>query len=198
MCSKLKIAIAISGAGSNARAIIKYFKNHEKIEVALLISNQQTSGAEKISQDTGVPYFIFNRENFYKKDTIIKLLEKYEIQGLILAGFLWLIPENLIQKFPRSIINIHPALLPKYGGKGMYGMKVHQAVKDAREEETGITIHLVNQEYDKGEVLLQEKVKIESSDTPEDIAQKVHQLEYAFFAPTIEKYFLAITDYPVY
>ena len=190
MYPKTNLAIAISGAGSNAREIIRYFSHHDKIEVALIISNKETSGAKQISEDTGIPYFLFNRADFYKSDIVIEQLEKYQIDGIILAGFLWLIPENLIQKYPQKIINIHPALLPKYGGKGMYGMNVHRAVKEAEEKETGITIHLVNREYDKGAILLQKKVEVSTSDTPEDIAQKVHALEYAYFSKTIENYFL--------
>ena len=190
MRQKIAIAVLISGTGSNCRNIIQYFEEHRFIHVSLIIANKENTGAPAISRDTGVPYRVVNRADFYENARILEILKKEEIQYLILAGFLWLIPDFLVKAFPQRIINIHPALLPKYGGKGMYGMKVHQAVKDAGERHTGITIHLVNEKYDEGEILSQEKVKIEAADSPEDIAQKVHQLEYQFFPEIIEKYIM--------
>lgn len=185
---KKNIAVFISGKGSNALNIIQYFKSSENIEVSLIVSNRSDSGALQISKDTGVPFFIMNRTDFYEKNKLIEVLQAHHVQAIVLAGFLWLIPQKLIQLYPERIINIHPALLPKYGGKGMYGMNVHQAVKDHNEEETGITIHVVNEEYDKGKILLQQKVKLTEQDTPESIAQKVHALEYEYFPKTIEEY----------
>lgn len=187
MNNKINIAVFISGTGSNARNIIKYFKNHNKIEVSLIVSNRVDSGALQISRDTGVPFYIMNREEFSGKK-IIEILQAHRVQSIVLAGFLWLIPQHLIKLYPNRIINIHPALLPKYGGKGMYGMKVHQSVKDAGENESGITIHLVNEEYDKGEILLQKKTEILPVNTAEEIAQKIHELEYQYFPATIEEY----------
>ncbi len=187
MNNKVNIAVFISGTGSNARNIIKYFENHNRIEVSLIVSNRIDSGALQISKDTGVPFYIMNREEFSGKK-IIEILQAHRVQSIVLAGFLWLVPQHLIKLYPNRIINIHPALLPKYGGKGMYGMKVHQSVKDAGEKESGITIHLVNEEYDKGEILLQERIEILPEDTPEEIAQKIHGLEYASFPKTIESH----------
>ncbi|HUH74004.1 MAG TPA: phosphoribosylglycinamide formyltransferase [Chitinophagales bacterium] len=190
MKNKINIAIFISGAGTNARRIIEHFKNHSLISISLIVSNSIHSGALQISKDSGIPFFFGGREEFYKSNRIIEALQAHKVQAIVLAGFLWLIPESLLKLYPNRIINIHPSLLPKYGGKGMYGMKVHEAVKNANETKTGITIHVVNSEYDKGEVLLQESIDIHFEDHPEMIAQKIHQLEYQFFPPTIEKYFV--------
>ncbi|MCO5232099.1 MAG: phosphoribosylglycinamide formyltransferase [Chitinophagales bacterium] len=191
MNNKINIAVFISGAGSNARNIIEYFKDNERVEVALILSNKKDSGALKISQDTGVPFYIFDREAFYQTDKIKEILLDHHVQSIILAGFLWLVPDYLLKLFPNRIINIHPSLLPKYGGKGMYGMKVHEAVKSSGDKWSGITIHLVNEEYDKGQILLQEKVAIDENDSPENIANKIHQLEYTYFPSTIENYLLS-------
>ena len=184
---KQKLAIFLSGSGSNARNICDYFKNHEFIEVALLLSNKENSGAKVIGEEFGIPYFIFNKEQFYKTDEVIFKLAHFQIGTLILAGFLWLIPENLLDKYPNHIINIHPALLPKYGGKGMHGMHVHHAIFENKEKESGITIHLCNKEYDKGEVLFQTAVDLNENDTPETIAKKVLELEHLYFPRVIEE-----------
>lgn len=191
---KQKLAIFLSGSGSNARNICAYFKNHEKIEVALLLSNKENSGAKDISEEFGIPYFIFNKTQFYQTEEVITQLANYQISTVVLAGFLWLIPENLLDKYPNHIINIHPALLPKYGGKGMHGIHVHEAVWQNKETESGITIHLCNREYDKGEVLFQTSVAIEEGDTPETIAKKVLALEHEFFPRVIEEYLCAEFD----
>ena len=191
---KQKLAIFLSGSGSNARNICTYFKNHEKIEVALLLSNKENSGVKAISEEFGIPYFIFNKTQFYQTEEVITQLANYQISTVVLAGFLWLIPENLLDKYPNHIINIHPALLPKYGGKGMHGIHVHEAVWQNKETESGITIHLCNREYDKGEVLFQTSVAIEEGDTPETIAKKVLALEHEFFPRVIEEYLCAEFD----
>ncbi len=190
MKNKINVALFISGTGTNAINIIEYFKNHHKIAISLIISNKIQSGALEISKESGIPFFIGTRDDFYHSNKIVEVLQVHQVKGIVLAGFLWLIPENLLKLYPNRIINIHPSLLPKYGGKGMYGMKVHEAVKNSKDEITGITIHVVNSEYDKGEVLLQESIAVQSEDTPELIAKKIHQLEYQFFPPTIEKYFI--------
>lgn len=182
-----KIAIFLSGSGSNARNICQFFENHTTIEVGLLLTNKENSGAKSISEDFGIPYFTFTKDEFYDADFFIPVLEKHQIDTVILAGFLWLIPDYLLQKFPDRIINIHPALLPKYGGKGMHGMHVHKAVFDNKEKETGITIHLCNLEYDKGEILFQAQVAIDETDTPETIANKVLGLEHLYFPRVIEE-----------
>ena len=184
---KQKIAIFLSGSGSNARNICEYFKSHDTIEVVLLLSNKENSGAKAIGEEFNIPYFIFTKEDFYNTDIVINKLSIYQTNTIVLAGFLWLIPENLLEHFPNQIINIHPALLPKYGGKGMHGMHVHKAVFDNKEKETGITIHLCNKEYDKGEVLFQTQVAIDENDTPETIANKVLDLEHLYFPRVIEE-----------
>lgn len=191
---KLKIAIFLSGSGSNARNICTYFQNHEKIEVALLLSNKENSGARTIGEEFGIPYYIFTKVQFYNTEEVILKLAHFQISTLVLAGFLWLIPENLLEKFPNQIINIHPALLPKYGGKGMHGMYVHRAVFDNKEKESGITIHLCNKEYDKGEILFQTDVAINETATAESIAKKVLALEHRYFPRVIEEYLCAEYD----
>ncbi|MFN8283318.1 MAG: phosphoribosylglycinamide formyltransferase [Chitinophagales bacterium] len=183
-----KIAIFLSGSGSNARNICRYFEKHKTIQVSLLLTNKENSGVPSISQDFGIPYFIFNREQFYNSDEIIGKLAHYHIDTLILAGFLWLIPDSLLKKYPNSIINIHPALLPKYGGKGMHGKHVHQAVFENKEKESGITIHLCNEQYDDGKILYQKSVALDDTDTAETISKKVLQLEHAYFPKTIEEF----------
>lgn len=189
---KLKIAIFLSGSGSNARAICAYFQKHAEIEVALLLSNKANSGAQSIGNDFGIPYLIFSRDAFYNSDNIISKLAQLKIDILILAGFLWLIPEYLLDAYPDRILNIHPALLPKYGGKGMHGMHVHEAVWKNKESESGITIHLCNKEYDKGRILFQAATKINADDTPNDIAKNVLMLEHRHYPETIEKYLLSL------
>lgn len=158
------------------------------MQVSLLLSNNLGSGVPQIASSEDIPFFIFNREQFYHSDKVIQVLHAHNIQLIVLAGFLWLIPAKLIELYPDRIINIHPALLPKYGGKGMYGMRVHQAVKEHQEKQTGITIHVVNEEYDKGRVLFQQTTDVSEEDSPEDIAAKVHALEYAHFPLVVERY----------
>jgi phosphoribosylglycinamide formyltransferase-1 len=184
-----RIAIFASGNGTNAERLFHHFKNHEKIEVSLVLSNNPSAYVLTRAESAGVASAVFNREQL-KEGEVLDWLKKSEITHLVLAGFLWLIPDNLIKAFPNKIINIHPALLPKFGGKGMYGAKVHEAVKAANENETGITIHLVNEHYDDGAVLFQARTSIDSSDTPDQIAAKVHQLEYQYYPSTVEGWVL--------
>jgi phosphoribosylglycinamide formyltransferase-1 len=190
MSSKVNIAIFASGQGSNARNIVNYFEGHPIIQVNLLLSNRLQSGIPDISKENNIPFNIFSREEFYHSDVVWKNLDAHHIDFIVLAGFLWLVPEAMIQRYPEKIINIHPALLPKFGGKGMFGINVHQAVKAQNEPQTGITIHLVNEEYDKGRVLFQATTIVDETDTPEDIAHKVHELEYQHFPKVIEDYVL--------
>jgi phosphoribosylglycinamide formyltransferase 1 len=187
---KHKIAIFLSGAGSNARTICAYFSNHPDIEVALLLTNKEHSGAAAISEAYQIPYLLFSREEFYHTDLILNKLKDYRIDTLVLAGFLWMIPQNLLDSFPNRILNIHPALLPKFGGKGMHGKHVHQAVFDSKETETGITVHLCNEQYDEGEILAQFKVQVTKGDTPESIAKKVQELEHLYYPTVIESYLM--------
>jgi phosphoribosylglycinamide formyltransferase 1 len=181
------IAIFASGSGSNTQNIIEHFSNHKSINVTVILTNNPKALVIQRAIFFNVPYFIFDRDDFYNKNTVLDFLSKNKIDFIVLAGFLWLIPDAIISAFPDKIINIHPALLPKYGGKGMYGEKVHRAVLENKECETGITIHYVNKFYDQGTIIFQEKCKIESGDTIDSIASKVHQLEYKFFPTIIEK-----------
>lgn len=185
-----KIAIFASGSGTNAENIIKFFKENKKIEISFIFSNNKNAYVIERAKNQNIKYHIFSRPEFYESKNILEILKENEINFIVLAGFLLLIPEYLITEYPNKIINIHPALLPKYGGKGMYGMNVHNAVIENKEIETGITIHYVNKEYDKGNIIFQAKCPINKSDTPEDIAKKVHELEYAHFPVIIENILL--------
>jgi phosphoribosylglycinamide formyltransferase 1 len=180
-----KIAILASGSGSNAEEIIKHFHHSSKGKVVLIGSNKSDAYVLERAKKFDVPTFTFNKSQM-EAGELTQKLQEMEVDFVVLAGFLLKIPDNLIQAYPDHIINIHPALLPKYGGKGMYGMKVHEAVKNSGDKETGITIHLVNEHYDEGKIIFQAVDTVETSDTPETIAQKVHQLEYKYFPKVIE------------
>lgn len=182
-----RIAIFASGSGTNAQKIMGYFEQNKDIEVSLILSNKKTAKVLERAKNFGVKTKIFDKSIFYESNEVVELLKKNKIDLVVLAGFLWLIPENLIQAFPQKIINIHPALLPKYGGAGMYGMKVHQSVFENKEKETGITIHYVNEKYDEGKVIFQAKTEVKESDNPEVIAKKVQVLEHQYFPEIVEK-----------
>jgi formyltetrahydrofolate-dependent phosphoribosylglycinamide formyltransferase len=179
------IAIFASGAGSNAAKIISHLKNDASIKVALIVCNKPGAGVLAIAATNQIPTLLIEKEQFFRGDTYLPELKKHKIDFIVLAGFLWKIPVALIDAYPNHIINIHPALLPKYGGKGMYGMKVHEAVIAAGEKESGITIHYVNEHFDEGEHIFQAKCVIDENDTPESLAQKIHALEHAHFPETI-------------
>lgn len=183
---KKRIAIFASGSGSNAQKIMEYFKYSNLAEVALVLSNNPEAYVLQRADNFEIPTHVFDRQAFYETDEIIDILKRLEIDLVVLAGFLWLVPQNLLKAFPNKIINIHPALLPKYGGKGMYGDRVHKAVLEAREEEHGITIHFVNENFDEGEVIYQAKFKIEPEDSLEIIKFKGQQLEHQHFPKIIE------------
>jgi phosphoribosylglycinamide formyltransferase-1 len=187
---KYRIAIFASGSGSNAEEIMKFFQGHPRISVAALLSNNAGAYALERAKKYGVPTRAFNREEFTEGVVIPEWLARHEITHIVLAGFLWLIPSYLVKAYPDRIINIHPALLPLFGGKGMYGMKVHQAVKDAGSAETGITIHLVNDRYDEGRVIFQGRCSVDVNSSPEEIAKRVHALEYEHYPRVIEKWIL--------
>jgi phosphoribosylglycinamide formyltransferase 1 len=187
-----KIAIFASGSGTNAENIIKYFQNHSTIKVELVFTNKLDAFVIERAKNLDVDCQIFSRNDFYETDKVLKILDARNIDFIILAGFLWLIPSNLINVFQKRIINIHPALLPNYGGKGMYGMKVHEAVIQNKENESGISIHFVNDKYDEGELIFQAKCDIKADDTPESLANKVHMLEYKYFPEIIEKTILEL------
>jgi phosphoribosylglycinamide formyltransferase 1 len=188
MTQQFRIAIFASGSGTNAEAIVSYFKNHPSIKVALILSNNPSAFVLERAKKLNIPWIVFNREQFHS--SILSSLKEHEITHIVLAGFLWLVPSALIAGYPGKIINIHPALLPKYGGKGMYGMKIHELIRSSNETETGITIHLINEKYDEGPILFQGKCEVTNTDTPEQIAMKVHQLEHTWYPQIIEKWIL--------
>lgn len=183
------VALFASGSGSNAENIIKYFEGKEVN--FLVYTNKANAGVLERAKRLNVPSRVFNRHEFYDTDVIINELKHQKVDWVVLAGFLWLVPKPFVGHFDGRIINIHPALLPNYGGKGMYGSHVHTAVHqdflDGKTTETGITIHFVNENYDEGEYLLQAKCSLEKGDTPESIAQKVHALEYEHYPKVVEK-----------
>ncbi len=184
-----RIVIFASGSGSNAENIIKYFNSSKTAIVTHVLSNNQHAKVFDRCEKLNVDASLFDKESFHKEDTVLNFLLA-EADIIVLAGFLWRIPSKIVDAFPNKIINIHPALLPKYGGKGMYGMNVHNAVKENNETETGITIHYVNENYDEGAIIFQAKTAVSTDDTPETIAQKVHVLEYKHFPKIIEELIL--------
>lgn len=186
------IAIFASGNGSNAEQISKYFLNKPTGNVKLILTNNPKAGVIERAEKLGIVSVIFDRDTFYFSDEIVDTLKENNIEMVVLAGFLWLIPENILKAFEGKIINIHPALLPKYGGKGMYGNRVHEAIIAAGEKKSGITIHFVNEKYDDGQIIFQAEVNIEKGETPESLAQKIHQLEYEHFPKIVEKVLLEI------
>jgi len=183
----IKIAIFASGSGSNAENIANYYSKSSVFEFPLIISNKADAYVHERAKKLQIPSFTFSREDFLAGDKIITFLKDHDIEYIVLAGFLLKIPASLVEAYPNKIINIHPALLPKYGGKGMYGQHVHQAVVDAGETESGITIHYVNGNYDEGNVIFQAKCPVLPTDTADTIAQKVHALEYEHFPRIIGK-----------
>ncbi len=189
--SKIKLAIFASGSGTNAQRLVEYFSDHDQIEVASILSNKKDAFVLDRASKLGVPSRVFGREDIYRSSRLLDQLADEQIDYIILAGFLWLIPSSMVAWYPNRIINIHPALLPAFGGKGMYGAKVHEAVVNNGEWRSGITIHLVNEAYDEGAVLTQETCMLSTTDTPESLAQKIHQLEYAHFPVAVEKYVLS-------
>lgn len=183
----INIAIFASGSGSNAEEIIKYFESSSDITVKLILSNKKEAFVHQRAEKYNIPSVTFNRNEFYESEVIETLLKDNKIKFIVLAGFLWLFPKRLVEKFPKRIVNIHPALLPKYGGKGMYGDKVHQAVIENKETLSGITIHYVNEHYDEGDIIFQASCKVEKEDRAKDVAEKVHQLEHRHFPKKIEE-----------
>lgn len=184
------LAIFASGRGSNAKNIIHYFRQSKDLRIRLIVSSHGKAGVLDIAREEGIPFLVLDKKEYYGSgEGLMKALSKYQIEGIVLAGFLWLVPTYLIERFPHAMINIHPALLPKYGGRGMYGMHVHEAVWKNKENHTGITIHELNERYDEGKVLFQATCALSPLDMPEDIAQKVHELEYEHYPRVIEEYF---------
>lgn len=182
-----RIVLFASGSGSNVENIVNYFKDEDHVKVTTVLTNKRDAKVIDRCNRLNIDCLFFNRHAFLQSDCVLTILENLNPDIIVLAGFLWKIPENIIDAFPNKIINIHPALLPKYGGKGMYGMNVHKAVKENKEAETGITIHYVNANYDEGAVIKQVKTVISENDSPEEIAEKVHHLEYEHFPKAIEE-----------
>jgi phosphoribosylglycinamide formyltransferase 1 len=185
-CRMKRIAIFASGNGTNAQRIIDYFHGSRHISIGLILSNNRDAYVLERARKAGIPSVCFDRKEFYDSNFILDVLTVQGITFIVLAGFLWLIPGYLLDAYKGNIVNIHPALLPRYGGKGMYGMRVHEAVIRSGDAESGITIHHVNKNYDEGQVIFQAKCPVEAGDTPESLAGKIHQLEYKYFPEIIE------------
>lgn len=183
---KKRIAIFASGSGSNAQKIMEHFKYSQNAEVALVLSNNQDAYVLQRADNFEIPTHVFDKHEFFQTDEVVEVLKRLEIDLVVLAGFLWLVPQNLLKAFPNKIINIHPALLPKFGGKGMYGDNVHRAVLQAGEQEHGITIHFVNENFDEGEIIYQARFRVESDDTLEIIKFNGQQLEHQHYPKIIE------------
>ena len=181
-----KLIILASGSGTNAENIIRYFEHDAAVSVACVLSNKSNAGVLNRCDQLQIPAFYFNK-SACKSDKVLNFIKCENPDLIILAGFLWKIPLEWVHIFPEKIVNVHPALLPKFGGKGMYGNHVHQAVKESGDSETGITIHLVNEEYDKGSILFQASTKVYVDDTVDGIAAKVHELEYKHYPEVIHK-----------
>jgi phosphoribosylglycinamide formyltransferase-1 len=183
---KKRIAIFASGSGSNAQKIMEHFKRNADAEVVLILTNNPQAYVLQRADNFEIPSHVFTRHEFYQTDDVINLLKNLQVDLIVLAGFLWLVPASLLNAFPNKIINLHPALLPKYGGKGMYGDNVHKAILAAGEEESGITIHFVNAQFDEGEIIHQSRFKIEPGDSLEMVKFKGQQLEHLHFPKVIE------------
>ncbi|EAR13452.1 phosphoribosylglycinamide formyltransferase [Polaribacter irgensii 23-P] len=188
-----RIVVFASGSGSNAENIINFFKHTQTAKVTHVLCNNRHAKVFERCKKLNTKCLLFDKEDFYTSDSILNILKK-EADFIVLAGFLWRIPQKIVSAFPKKIINIHPALLPKYGGKGMYGIHVHAAVKSNNEIETGITIHYVNENYDEGAVIFQAKTALRSADTPETIAEKIHLLEQHYFPKVIQEVILTIHE----
>ena len=185
--SKHKIAILVSGTGTNAINIIEYFEKNSVADVVLVISNKTDALAVEKAQNKGVKTVVFNNESFKKNGVVLDYLMSQSVDFIVLAGFLIKISNDIIHAYPNKIVNLHPSLLPKYGGKGMYGKRVHRAVIEAQESESGISIHFVNKEYDEGAIIFQAKVSVEKGDSVEVLTKKIQKLEHRFFPKVIEQ-----------
>jgi len=182
-----RIAIFASGSGTNAENIIRYFQERNTASVVQILTNNPHAKVLDRAKNHKISGLSFNRTALYRTNDVLNLLQNTQIDLIVLAGFLWKFPEHILQAFPNKVINIHPALLPKYGGKGMYGAHVHNAVVENKEQESGITIHFVNENYDEGAIIFQATTAVTENDTPETLAEKIHQLEYKHFPEIIEQ-----------
>jgi phosphoribosylglycinamide formyltransferase-1 len=181
------IAIFASGAGSNARKIIEHFSHHPKVRVDLIVCNKPQAGVLNIADEHGIPTLILDKEQFFRGNAYVDEFKVDDIHFIVLAGFLWKVPGALIHAYPGKIVNIHPALLPKYGGKGMYGNFVHEAVIANKDKQSGISIHLVDEVYDHGKIVFQAKCEVKEDDTPDSLAARIHELEHKHYAKVIEE-----------
>jgi len=192
LCKKIAlnklITIFASGSGTNAAALITYFKHHESISINAVFTNKENAGVVEIGKSNQIPVFFYPNEAFEKGDELMRKLNEIKTDYIVLAGFLRKIPKNIVRAFSDKIINIHPSLLPKHGGKNMYGMRVHEVVQQSGDKETGITIHLVNEEYDKGQILAQFSCPVTPEMNAEQIARAVQELEHEYYKSTIEKF----------
>jgi phosphoribosylglycinamide formyltransferase-1 len=191
--SNIRLAIFASGAGSNAQKLIDYFKDSSLATVALIVCNKPGAGVLSIAAREGIPSLLIEKEKFFHGNAYLQELKEAGIDFIVLAGFLWKIPQVLIAAYPRRIVNIHPALLPKFGGKGMYGQYVHEAVLQAGEVESGITIHYVDEHYDNGDVIFQTACPVLEGDTPESIARRIHQLEHLHYPRVVEEVLIPLS-----
>ncbi len=187
----INIAIFGSGRGSNARAIMEYFEEHPEINIRLIVSNNSSAGILDLADDYSISKWIADKSGLKKPSRSLEILKSEKIDFIVLAGFLWLVPKNVIDAYKTRIINIHPALLPNYGGKGMYGMNIHKAVHNNNESVSGITIHEVDEIYDNGRIVEQKKCDISVCKSPQEIADTILKLEHEHYAPTIEKWILS-------
>jgi phosphoribosylglycinamide formyltransferase-1 len=183
----IRIAIFASGNGSNAQQIAEYFAGFSSVEISAIYCNNKKAFVLERAKALNIPSILFDKDTFYNSDSILSDLTAKKIDWIVLAGFLWLIPGNILKAFPQRIINIHPALLPAFGGKGMYGMRVHESVIASGYSESGITIHYVNENYDEGDIIFQARCRIDKIDTAETLAAKIHRLEHECFPRIIEK-----------
>ena len=188
---KKHIAVFASGSGTNAGKLIAHFRNHPSVSISLIVCNNPKAKVLDIAAENNIDILFIERERFFQGDGYLEVLKQKHIEWIVLAGFLWKVPERLIKAYAERIVNIHPALLPKYGGKGMYGKHVHEAVIAAKERTSGITIHLVDEIYDHGRVIFQAECAVDPSDTPETLAKKIQELEHEYFAQVLEQLILA-------
>ncbi|MBN1388269.1 MAG: phosphoribosylglycinamide formyltransferase [Bacteroidales bacterium] len=181
------IAIFASGSGTNAHKLMEFFSTSKTAKVKLVLSNKADAFVLERAKKFSVPTLIFDRDDLYNNGKVLKVLLESDIHFIVLAGFLWLIPGEILSRYPGKIVNIHPALLPDYGGKGMYGSRVHRAVIDNNEKESGISIHYVNECYDEGDIIFQAKCEVKPGDTPESLAERIHKLEHKYYPVVVEK-----------
>lgn len=189
----VRIGIFASGEGTNVQRFIDYFKNSSDLQIALVVCNNPKARVLERAALAEIPILLLDKDTFYNSDKVVEELQQ-KVDFIVLAGFLWMIPQNLITAFHNKMVNIHPALLPAYGGKGMYGMKVHEAVIQNKEKKSGISIHYVNEHYDEGEIIFQKECVVSSEDSPMTLALMIHELEHKYYPEEVEK--LLLGKYP--